>query len=417
VSEGPRIVAFRRYNRRYHLTRIAIASMPKHLRFALRALAVLVIVAIGVFAVRYYGKQAPVGVVLASVERGEVEATVSNTRAGTLRACRRARLAPATGGQVAQLSVREGDAVTSGQILMVIWNEDLKARVQLAASEELAASARVQEACLNAEVAQREAERQQRLASRKLVAEEIVDRATTEAKAREAGCQAARAAREVSRASTSAARADLARTVLTAPFAGVVAEVNAELGEFVTPSPPGIPTPPAVDLIDNRCLYVAAPIDEVDAPEIRTGMRACVSLDAFPEQICDASVRRIAPYVLDVEKQARTVEVEVEFSNDTDGDGLLPGYTADVEVILERRENVLRIPTETVLENSRVLVYRDADGTLESRQFESGISNWRFTEVLSGLEEGERVVVSVDRDGVEAGAEVVPESTDPAAGG
>ena len=391
--------------------------MARVSKYVLRTVVVLGIVAIGVITARYFTKSEPVAVVLASVERGEVQATVSNTRAGTVKACRRARLAPATGGQVAQLSVREGDRVESSQILMVIWNEDLEARVQLAASEELAASARVQEACLNAEVAKREAERQQRLASQHLVAEEIVDRATTEAKAREAACQASRAAREVSRASTAAARADLARTVLKAPFDGVVAEVNAELGEFVTPSPPGIPTPPAVDLIDYSCLYVAAPIDEVDAPAIRTGMPACISLDAFPERRCQASVRRIAPYVLDVEKQARTVEVEVEFASEVDSDGLLPGYTADVEIVLERRDNVLRVPTETVLDNARVLVYRDSDGTLESRQFEKGISNWRYTEVLSGLEEGERVVVSVDREGVEADAEVTPESTGAASGG
>jgi len=307
--------------------------------------------------------------------------------------------------------------VQGGEILMVIWNEDLEARVKLAASEELAASARVQEACLNADVAKREAQRQQRLASRKLVSEEIVDRATTEAKAREAACQAARAAREVARASTDAARANLARTVLKAPFDGVVAEVNAELGEYVTPSPPGIPTPPAVDLIDNSCLYVVAPIDEVDAPAIRTGMPACVSLDAFPERRCNAKVRRIAPYVLDVEKQARTVEVEVEFAGQDDSAGLLPGYTADVEVILEKRDHVLRVPTETVLEDSRVFVYRESDGRLEQRTFKSGISNWHYTEVLSGLEEGERIVVSVDRDGVEDGADVIPESASAASGG
>jgi HlyD family secretion protein len=270
---------------------------------------------------------------------------------------------------------------------------------------------------LNAEVALRDAERQQRLSARKLVSEEIVDRATTQAKAREAGCQAARAARAVAAASTDAARADLARTVLKAPFDGVVAEVNAELGEYVTPSPPGIPTPPAVDLIDSRCLYVAAPIDEVDAPAMTTGMPACISLDAFPERRCRARVRRIAPYVLDVEKQARTVEIEVEFANAEDSLGLLPGYTADVDVILEQRDNVLRVPTETVLEGSRVLVYRDSDATLESRQFEKGISNWRYTEVLSGLEEGERIVISVDREGVEAGAQVTIESAHPAPGG
>ena len=392
-------------------------TMAKILRFGLRTAIVAGIVTLGVLAARHFMKPEPVAVMLASVERGEVQATVSNTRAGTVKACRRARLAPATGGQVATLPVHEGDEVENGQILMVIWNKDLEARVRLAESEELAASARVQEACLNAEVAKREAERQQRLAAQKLVSEEIVDRATTEAKAREAGCQAARAAREVSRASTEAARADLARTVLTAPFDGIVAEVNAELGEYVTPSPPGIPTPPAVDLIDNRCLYVAAPIDEVDAPAIRTGMPACVSLDAFPERRCKAKVRRIAPYVLDIEKQARTVEVEVEFASEEDSAGLLPGYTADVEVILEERDDVLRVPTETVLEDSRVLVYNDNDGTLESRDVESGVSNWRYTEVLSGLEEGERIVVSVDREGVEAGAEVTPESPVAASGG
>ncbi len=142
-------------------------------------------------------------------------------------------------------------------------------------------------------------------------------------------------------------------------------------------------------------------------------MPACVSLDAFPERRCNARVRRIAPYVLDVEKQARTVEVEVELDGEADGAGLLPGYTADVEIIIEQRDGVLRLPTETVLEDSKVLVYREADGTLESRAFEAGISNWRFTEVVSGLEEGEWVVVSVDREGVEAGADAIPDDAEP----
>jgi HlyD family secretion protein len=205
--------------------------------------------------------------------------------------------------------------------------------------------------------------------------------------------------------------------VLKAPFDGVVAEVNAELGEYVTPSPPGIPTPAAVDLIDDSCLYVVAPIDEVDAPAIRTGMPACVSLDAFPERRCRAKVRRIAPYVLDVEKQARTVEIEVELAGNEDNAALLPGYTADVEVILEQRDNVLRVPTESVLEDSRVLIYRESDGRLELRPFKSGVSNWRYTEVLSGIEEGERIVVSVDREGVEDGALVTVESASTAPGG
>lgn len=76
-------------------------------------------------------------------------------------------------------------------------------------------------------------------------------------------------------------RALLAQTRLHAPFAGIVAEINGEVGEYVTPSPPGIPMPPAVDLIDYSCLYVRAPIDEVDAGRLQTGLRARITLDAF----------------------------------------------------------------------------------------------------------------------------------------
>jgi len=379
------------------------------LKITVRVILVLLVIAAATYGIVRYRSGDAVSVVLATVERGRVEASVANTRAGTVTACRRSKLAPAIGGQVAQLAVREGDRVGRNQILMVIWNRDREAGLKLAASEQLAAKARVQEVCLVADVADREAGRQQRLWQQNLVSEEQVDRATTESKAKRAGCEAAKASVEISRAQVEAAEAALEQTILRAPFDGVVAEVNAELGEYVTPSPPGIPTLPAVDLIDARCLYVSAPIDEVDAPQIRIGMPACVTLDAFPRPRCNAKVRRIAPYVLDREKQARTVEIEVELTDPVDREGLLPGYSADVEIVLERRESVLRIPTEAVLEGSQVLIRRPTDGILELRTFDPGISNWRYTEVASGLEEAERIVVSVGREGVTAGARAIPE--------
>jgi HlyD family secretion protein len=189
----------------------------------------------------------------------------------------------------------------------------------------------------------------------------------------------------------------------------VVAEVNAELGEYVTPSPQGIQTLPAIDLLDLSCLYVSAPIDEVDAPPIMLGMKACVQLDAFPERRCNGIVRRIAPYVLDIEKQARTVEVEVELSDSDDLRGLLPGYSADIEISLDVKEDVLRIPTEAVLEGYHVLLYDHETGILAEHQFEPGLSNWNFTEVSSGLEAGDKIVLSVGREGVVAGVKAKPE--------
>jgi HlyD family secretion protein len=235
-----------------------------------------------------------------------------------------------------------------------------------------------------------------------------VDQASGRAESTAAACTAAEDAGRVTAARVDVIKAQIERTQLHAPFAGIIAEINGELGEFVTPSPVGIPTPPTVDLIDSSCLYISAPIDEVDAPSIREGMPARISLDAFPDRDFPGHVRRIAPYVLDQEKQARTVEIEAEIDA-PDKTGLLPGYSADVEVILDHRDGVLRVPTSVVADGSRVFVLDPDTNRITQRQITTGVSNWEFTEVTDGLREGERVVSSIDRDGVVDGAAVVPE--------
>jgi HlyD family secretion protein len=119
-------------------------------------------------------------------------------------------------------------------------------------------------------------------------------------------------------------------------------------------------------------------------------------------------VRRIAPYVLALEKQARTVEVEVEFDDPGEAKHLLIGYSADIEVVVEGRDKVLRIPTSALMPNNRVLLLTAA-GTLEEKKLEIGLTNWEFTEVKAGLAQGDKVVTSLDREGVKAGARAVAE--------
>ncbi len=360
----------------------------------------------------HFTRPEPVAVAVAAVDRGRVEATVANTRAGTVHACRRARMAPPVGGQIARLPVREGTRVRAGQVLLELWNDDLSAAVTLAQNQAAAARAREEEACSLAGLADREAARQGRLRAQGVVSEEAADRAAAEAVARRAGCRAAEAQVRVAVAQEAVAEANRERTRLRAPFAGTVAELNGEVGEFVTPSPVGIPTPPTVDLVDASCLYVTAPIDEVDAPAVRPGLPARVSLDAFPGRAVPGRVRRVAPYVLDLEKQARTVEVEVELLEPGKLAGLLPGQSADAEIVLATREDALRVPTEAVLEGNRVLVLTPREGghVLAERVIARGVASWEFTEVTGGLAEGDRVVVSVDRAGVVPGASVTVEA-------
>ena len=358
----------------------------------------------------------PVAVLLQSVDHGKVESIVANTRAGTVKACRRAHLAPPSGGQIATMQVHIGDHVESGQVLLTLWNDDLKAQIQLARGDVKAARAGAEQICLQADEAEREARRQTRLKETGQVSEgsALPDAGLgmvvlTNARASKASCRASQAQVQVAESRVAVAQAALERTLLKAPFAGYVAEVNGELGEFVTPSPPGIPTPPAIDLVDTSCLYISAPIDEVDAPQIKTGMLARITLDAFPNTHFLGAVDRVAPYVLETEKQARTVEVEALFANPDEYKALIPGYSADIEIIVASHDEVLRIPTEAVLEGNRVLVY-PVSGVLEERSFQSGLRNWKYTEVVSGLEAGEQVVVSIGRADVKAGQLATPES-------
>ena len=348
----------------------------------------------------------PVPVLLAQIDVGRVESSIANTRAGTVEACQRTKLSATMGGRVEVMAVKEGDRVRKGQLLMKLWNDDQQAQSALAMTQVETARKRVAEACSMASNAESEAQRQASLFTQGFVSGSRDEQARAEAQARRAGCDAAKADVVQAQARVSVTRVEQSRTELYAPFAGTVAKIVGEVGEYSTPSPPGVPTPPAIDLIDDTCLYVRAPMDEVDAPKIVAGQVVRISFDALPKQSFPGRVKRVAPYVSAVEKQARTVDIEATLDSDKAPARLLVGYSADVEVILALREGVVRVPTSALQEGGRVLL-ATADGTLQERQLKTGLANWEFTEVLEGLAAGDRVVTSLEREGVKAGATFV----------
>jgi len=381
--------------------------MPKTKTWLRLVLAISIIAALG-YAVWHFTRPQPPEVELATIARGQVESTVVNTRAGTIKACRRAKLAPAAGGQIVKLWVKEGDRVKAGQPLLELWNRDLAAQRELATRQLATSEQRRREACILADNAKRDADRSQQLVDRGFVSPQSGEDARAQASARQANCDAVAADVKRAQAQIRVTSAGLERTTLTAPFAGIVARVTGEVGEYTTPSPPGIPTPPAVDLIDDTCLYVSAPMDEVDAPKIKPGQPARITLDALSGQTFSGTIRRIAPYVTEVEKQGRTVDVEADFDTPPK-QVLLVGYSADIEAIIERRDNVLRVPTQAIQQDGTVLVL-GADDKLESRSLKTGLANWVYTEVVSGLAAGDRVLLSFDQESVKAGVKVTPKA-------
>jgi HlyD family secretion protein len=392
-----------------------------------QALILMLMISMIAISIWFYSRPKPIAVEIYTVKKGLVEKTVVNTRAGTVNACRRAKLSPSVGGQITELPIKKGDMVKQGQLLLSLWNKDLIAQVDLASNEIIAAKNNATSACLQAKLSHREANRLKQLRKNNAVSEERLDEAVTLDKIHASNCQSAEASVAMGTSQLHIAQALLEKTRLLAPFDGIIGDISAELSEYVTPSPVGVQTLPVIDLINNNCFYVSAPIDEVDMPAISVGLPARITLDAFGDHYFQGEVRRIAAYVVDLEKQARTVDVEVNFIELDDYKNLLAGYSADVEIIIDAKTEALRIPSEALMEAQadalgnvlgevngktlektlkKVWVYKPDTKTIDTRKINTGLSNWSYTQVLAGLELGEKIILSIDREGLAAGAEV-----------
>lgn len=375
----------------------------RRLVVALGIAALVVVLRLTVF------RPSPVPVTVYRVEKGRVEETAVNSRAGTVKAERRATLSAEVGGRVAALPVKKGKRVRAGEVLLRVADGDYRAQLAVQEGVLVSAKAAEREACQAAGQAVRDLQRNESLARDRIVSEDLLDKLRTARDTTAASCDAARARVVQAAAFVDAARVTLEKTVLRAPFDGVIADVTTELGEWITPSPPGLPIPPVLEILDTTSIYVSAPLDEADVAKVAAGLPARITFDAYPRRSFSGKVTRVAPFVLDVKEQNRTFEVEVSLDDATFAGSLKPGLSADVTVVLRTKESVLRIPGYALLEGDHVLILKS--GRLARAEVKTALRNWDFVEITDGLSEGDAVVVSLDRAEVKEGARAVIAST------
>ncbi|MFM5537724.1 efflux RND transporter periplasmic adaptor subunit [Aeromonas veronii] len=344
---------------------------------------------VAVAAAAWWWRPQPTPIRLVEVGRGDVLVTVVNTRAGTIKSCQRAGLSLPGGGVVEQIAVKAGERVKQGDLLLTLWRDDIRADLARARAQQALGKTQREERCSEAAYYEREANRLATLLAKNLTSRTLAEQAQNLADTRRYVCQASRQQERVDEAQVAQVEARLSERRLLAPFAGVVAEVNSKLGEYMTPSPPGVAMPPVIDLIDDRCLYVSAPIDEVDAARLKVGQSARVLLDAMPGRDFAATVTRIAPYVKELEKQARTVEVEASLTALPTDVPLLIGYSADLEVEVTRATDVLRVAASSRADDGSVL--RLEGDKLVRVVPRWGVENWNWIEVAEGLAAGDRL--------------------------
>ena len=186
------------------------------------------------------------------------------------------------------------------------------------------------------------------------------------------------------RAALDQAKLDLANASLTAPFDGVVAAVGANVGEEVGSSP-------VVTLVDPSSVRVDATVDESDVAKLAVGQQATVSFDALPNYQVQGKVISIAPAGT-TQQGVVSFLVSVGITNP---DRPLPaGMSASVTVVTDRKDNVLLVPSRAIrTQGNTKLVEVLSNGKTEMRQVQTGTSNEQMTEIVSGLQPGDQVVV------------------------
>jgi HlyD family secretion protein len=191
---------------------------------------------------------------------------------------------------------------------------------------------------------------------------------------------------EQARLSLQQAEQKLGDAKLIAPFAGTVVEVNYGEGEYVTANQP------AVRLVDLSALEIEVPLAEIDVARVAPGQEAEIVLDALPDVTLRGRVTYIAP-VATITQGVVNYPVKIEIENPDPA--VRPGMTAGVSIVVERREDVLVVPNRAVRTVGRQRVVEVLyQGQVIQVPVTLGMSNETMTEVVSGLKEGDQVVVS-----------------------
>ena len=185
------------------------------------------------------------------------------------------------------------------------------------------------------------------------------------------------------------ARGNYEKSLIRAPFDGLITEVNLEVGQLSQIT--AVLPKPLIKIVDLEPRYIEAEIDEVDLPTVKLGMDARAKILAVRREPFKATVRQVVPYVSTIREQDRTSLLELNVEPERI---LLPaGASADIEVIANAKDNVLAVPARVVLgRGADRYVYLNVDGRAKKTPITIGIGNYDRTEVLSGLQSGDEVL-------------------------
>jgi len=271
-----------------------------------------------------------------AVTRGEIRTAISAT--GTLSATATVDIGTQVSGILQAVDVDYNDVVKKGQVIARIDPSTYQARLDQASAALASARASVNEAQASARNAEADYTRKSDLAKRQLVSRTDADLALSARDQTRARIISANAQVKQQQANVDSARLDLEKTVIRSPVDGVVLSRAVEPGQTVAAS---LQTPVLFKIAgDLRQMEIVLAIDEADIGQVRDGQSVKFTVDAFPDRNFRGKVKQIR---LAAANTANVITYPVLVEVDNGDQTLLPGMTANAEIEISNRENVLSI--------------------------------------------------------------------------
>jgi len=341
----------------------------------------------------------------AKVERGSISRTVVAT--GKIESLYKAEIKSKIGGLVKQFYVEEGDRVTAGQKLVEI-------QPGVTPVEMVQARTEVKAAAYDKEVTEKQYLRSKGLIEKNMISPEEYDQAEANYKIAKVRFYAAMAQLHVLEQGSNVAALDeefiitaqdrheieketreaIASMTVIAPISGIVLSRDTDKGSAIIPLSSAFGGTVIMTLADVSEKHFRGDVDEADIGKVHLGLQARIFVEAYPDEPFRAELIRISPLGREEED---IINFEIRATIEDTVDKLRIGMSADAELILEEHEDVLLIPEGAILyEDGRTFVNiqdeTDQDG-MKKVEINKGISDGLRTEVLSGLEEGQTVIL------------------------
>ena len=273
----------------------------------------------------------------AKIERGPITATIAST--GTLNPVTSVQVGTQVSGQIQQLFVDFNSPVKKGELIARIDPETFQYRVRQAEADLESSRSSVGRAQVAQVIADRDLKRTKELVARNFVSPAELDRAQSTYDLAAAEVRTAQAVVQQRAAQLATSKVDLSRTEIRAPVDGVVIKRSVDVGQTVAAS---LQAPElfviAKDLAD---MQVDTSIDEADVGRVRIGLRATFTVDAFPGRQFSGEVRSVRKAAQNVQNVVTYIAI---ISANNDRGELLPGMTANVRIVTDTRDSVLKVP-------------------------------------------------------------------------